>query len=187
VVKALRTQSKGEFNRYRPSNGLSTMSENLYAHSCPLMLLRACLDSSLAQFHPLAQRVSWRSKWEQIGDSCEPRYIEILWGILRHRHNPVKLAISPTPADSWHKRSRSILLDVQQAMESMLASSQSLQHFGLVLPGEFHGRRQWRKMASYLRKKEMISCLRRNLTVIECDNVTMLHSWGNEQSRHSLC
>jgi hypothetical protein len=168
------------------------MSENLHAHSCPLMLLRACLDSSLAQFHPLAQRVSWRSKWEQIGDSCEPRYIEILWGILRHRHNLVKLAISPTPTDSWHKLSRSILLDVQQAMESMLASSQSLQHFGLDMmccqksfTDDDNGGKGCRD--EYLRKKEMISCLRRNFTVIQCDvSVTMLHSWGNEQSRHSL-
>jgi hypothetical protein len=58
VVKALRTQAKGEFKRYRPSNALSTMNENLYAQYCPLTLLRACLGASLAQFHPLAHRVS---------------------------------------------------------------------------------------------------------------------------------
>jgi hypothetical protein len=92
----------------------------------------------------------------------------------------------------WHNLSPSILLDVQQAMESMLASSQSLQHFGLDVmccQESFRDDDNGGKWCQdeYLCKKEMISCLRRNFTVIECDiSVTVLHSWGNKQSRHSL-
>jgi hypothetical protein len=68
----------------------------------------------------------------------------------------------------WYSLSRLIFLDVQQSVESMLASSQTLKHFGLLVfaMDGFCGANRRQKDAN-LRKKELLSSLQSNFTVIE--------------------
>jgi hypothetical protein len=75
----------------------------------------------------------------------------------------------------WRSLARLLFIDVQQSIESMLASSQTLQHFGLVVQctnkfsGDGDNEAGEMCQDANLRKEELFSCLRCNFSVIECE------------------